>query len=159
MKLDVPQPKSGLQERLMEDSISVLKPANAIALSLDSSVADAVEAMKQHQVGCLLVLDGARLTGIFSERDFLLKVAMFRQPLSETPLRDVMTPKPVVLSPDHSIRFALHEMSVGGFRHIPLVKDDRPVGIISVRDVISYLCRELRNNTSKAHAGVSSSPS
>ncbi len=145
MKLDVPQPQSGLQERLMEDAISVLQPSRAISVQENAQVSDAVAAMKEHRVGCLLVMDGTRLTGIFSERDFLLRVAGSNSPLETISLKDVMTPRPVVLSPDHSIRYALHEMSVGGFRHIPLVKDARPVGIISIRDVIGYLCRALNN--------------
>lgn len=161
MKLDVPQAKSGLQERLMEDAISVLDPATGISLPVDSSVAEAIEAMKQHHVGCLLVTEGSQLTGIFSERDFLLKVVGSGRQLSSIPLREVMTPKPVALSPDHSIRFALHQMSVGGFRHIPLVRNGEPAGIVSIRDVISYLCRELQKaDASEAvHAAVNSSAS
>jgi CBS domain-containing protein len=144
MKLDVPQPKSGLQERLMEDSVAVLNPAQAITVPADSPVSDAVELMRRHDVGCVLVIEGKQLIGVFSERDFLLKLAGSDRPLDQVPLREVMTAKPVVLSPEDSIRFALHEMSVGGFRHIPLVNKGEPVGIISIRDVLGYLCREIR---------------
>src|SRR5262245_34872258 len=144
MKLDVPQPKSGLQERLMEDSISALRPAQAISLPAEASVSEAVARMKQHHVGCILVMEGGQLTGIFSERDFLLKAAGSGRPLQEIQLAEVMTPRPVTLSPEHSIRFALHEMAVGGFRHIPLLRSREPVGIISARDVIGYLCQQIR---------------
>jgi CBS domain-containing protein len=145
MKLDVPQPKSGLQERLMEDSISALRPPQAVSLSADASVSEAVAAMRQHHVGCILVMEEGHLRGIFSERDFLLKAAGSGQALEEIRLSEVMTPRPVTLRLDHSIRFALHEMAVGGFRHIPLLRNREPVGIISARDVIGYLCEHVRH--------------
>lgn len=146
MKLDVPQPKSGLQERLMEDCISVLQPAQAVSLSAEASVSDAVATMKQHHVGCILVMEGAQLAGVFSERDFLLKADVLDRKLEDIQLHEVMTPRPITLSPEHSIRFALQEMAVGSFRHIPLVRNQEPVGIISARDVIRYLCQQIRHS-------------
>ncbi|MCI0418005.1 MAG: CBS domain-containing protein [Acidobacteria bacterium] len=154
MKLDVPQPQSGLQERLMEDSISVLKPAQAISFSAESSVSEAVEMMKQRHVGCILVMEGRELAGIFSERDFLLKAVGSGRDWQDIQLREVMTPRPVTLSPEHSIRFALHEMSVGGFRHVPLVRNHEPVGIISARDVIGYLGRQILKSELGTAAGA-----
>ena len=160
MKLDVPQPKSGLQERLMEDSISVLQPAEAISLPAGSSVAEAVAKMKQHHVGCILVMEDGQLAGIFSERDFLLKAAGSDRALEEIQLSEVMTPRPITLSPEHSIRFALHEMAVGGFRHIPLLRNREPVGIISARDVIGYLCHQIQHaeHAASASANTHSQP-
>jgi signal-transduction protein with cAMP-binding, CBS, and nucleotidyltransferase domain len=155
MKLDVPQPKSGLQERLMEDSISVLRPAHAISLPAQASVLEAVGTMKERHVGCILVMDNGQLVGIFSERDFLIKAAGLD--LAKIQLSEVMTPRPITLSPEHSIRFALHEMAVGGFRHIPLLRDRAPVGIISARDVIRYLCQQIRHAEVPAAAGTTNS--
>jgi CBS domain-containing protein len=128
----------------MEDAVSALQPAEAISLPLQSSVLKAVETMKEHRVGCILVIDQGQLVGIFSERDFLLKVAGSSRGLDEIPLSEVMTRQPVTLSPEHSIRFALNEMAVGGFRHIPLLRNREPAGIISARDVIGYLCQQIR---------------
>jgi CBS domain-containing protein len=146
MKLDVPQAKSGLQERLMEDSIAALNPADAITVTAEATVSEAVELMNTRHVGCILVMDARQLAGVFSERDVLLKLAGTDRAFDEVPVREVMTDQPVVLSPEDSIRFALHEMSVGGFRHIPLVSGDRPAGIISIRDVLAYLRAEIRKS-------------
>jgi CBS domain-containing protein len=160
MKLDVPQPKSGLQERLMEDSIAALNPAEAIAITADASVSEAVELMNRRHVGCILVMEAKQLAGILSERDVLLKLADSDRPLDQVPVTEVMTDKPVALSPEDSIRFALHEMSVGGFRHIPLVCGDRATGIISIRDVLTYLCAEIRKSeidSTTSLAGTSAS--
>jgi CBS domain-containing protein len=146
MKLDVPQPKSGLQERLMEDSIAALNPAEAITVTAEAPVSEAVELMNRCHVGCILVMDARQLAGIFSERDVLLKLAGTDRALDEVPVKEVMTDQPVVLSREDSIRFALHEMSVGGFRHIPLVSGDGPPSIISIRDVLAYVCAEIRRS-------------
>jgi CBS domain-containing protein len=160
MKLDVPQPKSGLQERLMEDSIAALSPAEAITVAADASVSEAVELMNRRHVGCILVMEAKQLAGIFSERDILLKLADSDRPLDQVRVREVMTDKPVALSPEDSIRFALHEMSVGGFRHIPLVIGDKAPGIISIRDVLAYLCAEITKSeidSTTSLAGTSAS--
>jgi CBS domain-containing protein len=145
MKLDVPHARSGMQRRLMEDPISGLEPAPAVFVSADSNTLDAVSLMKKHKVGCLLVMEGTKVTGIFSERDVLNKLATTDRNLDEVLVKEVMTSKPFIFSPEDSIRFAIHEMSLGGFRHIPVVNNHNPVGIISVRDVLGYLCRVIQD--------------
>jgi CBS domain-containing protein len=145
MKLDVPQAGSGMQRRLMEDPISRLEPAPAIFVSADANTLEAVNLMRKHKVGCLLVMEGTRIAGIFSERDLLNKLATTGQDLRKVLVKEVMTSKPVIFSPEDSIRFAIHEMSVGGFRHIPVVNNHNPLGIISVRDVLGYLCRVIQD--------------
>ena len=123
MKLDVPQAKSGLQERLMEDSIAALNPADAITVTAEATVSEAVELMNTRHVGCILVMDARQLAGVFSERDILLKLAGTDRAFDEVPVREVMTDQPVVL-----------------------VSGDRPAGIISIRDVLAYLCAEIRKS-------------
>ena len=143
MKLDVPSPKSGLQERLMEDSIAVLNPARAMTIDINAPASEALELMCTNDVGCVLVTDSGGIVGILTERDFLLKLAPTESQLDQIQVRAVMTANPVMLRLEDSIRFALHEMSVGGFRHIPVVGKDRSVGILSIRDVLEYLCCEV----------------
>jgi CBS domain-containing protein len=142
MKLDVPQPKVGLQKRLMEDSVSHLSLTSPLTLSPKASLSEAIRLLKDHRVGCVLALEGNQLVGIMSERDLLYKIAGSSRPLDQTKLEDVMTANPVTLRPGDSIRFALHQMSVGGFRHIPVVTD-QPVGIISIKDVLRYINKTL----------------
>jgi CBS domain-containing protein len=151
MKLDIPQPLSKMHRRLMEDPISVLNPVPAISVPAHSKAAEAVDLMKEKKVGCLLVMEGERVVGIFSERDILNKLAGTNRDVSEVVVREVMTAKPVTFGPSDSINYALHEMSLGGFRHIPVVVNQIPVGIISIRDVLGYLCRiigDLRKSKS-----------
>jgi CBS domain-containing protein len=98
---------------------------------------EAIEMMREHHVGCVLVVDHGRLVGILTERDVLLKahVADVSRPVSE-----LMTSEPETLDVDDPIVWALNRMSVGGYRHVPLVDGDgRPVGIVSVKDIVHYI--------------------
>ena len=85
----------------------------------------------------MLVIEGGILIGIITERDLLLKLD---QAELDAPIGRLMTSDPEVLTPDDPIVYALNKMSVGGFRHIPLVDSERrPVGIVSVKDIIDYI--------------------
>src|SRR5207237_2001975 len=93
--------------------------------------------MREHRIGGVLGEEGERLAGIITERDLLLKLA--RDDLTP-PIRDFMTSDPEVLAPEDPIVYALNKMSVGGFRHVPLVDaEHRPVGIVSVKDIVDYI--------------------
>jgi CBS domain-containing protein len=105
-------------------------------------VLEAIGLMQEGRVGCVLVVLGGRLMGIFTERDVLIHVVGRSVDAVKTPVRRLMTADPEYLRPTDSIAYALNAMSLGGYRHIPLVDDARrPVGVISVRDVINYLVR------------------
>jgi hypothetical protein len=69
MKLDIPQAGQGLQQRIMEDAVSHLNPVPPLALPADVPVAEAIQLMKEHRVGCVLALENNELAGILSERD------------------------------------------------------------------------------------------
>ena len=95
-----------------------------------------------------MIIEGDTLTGIFSERDVLYKLVGKKHLLHTIQTKKVMTPRPVTLNLDDSIRFALHQMSVGGFRHIPIVSPNQPQRIISARDVLGYVCQLTNTSTS-----------
>src|SRR5262249_26623097 len=119
--------------------ISDLPLREAIMIEMTATAADAVDAMNDHHTGCVLVGSSGQLVGIFTERDVLKKV-VFRHDGALTPLDSVMTPMPETLGADAPIAFALNMMSVGGYRHIPIVdRDRRAVGVLSVRDIVDFL--------------------
>ena len=90
---------------------------------------------------CVLVVQNGRLVGIFTDRDAVLKVA--GQPVEARPIAELMTRDPVVLRHDDTIAVAINKMAVGGFRHIPIVENGRPTGLVSARDVFRHLARTL----------------
>lgn len=120
------------------DSVSRLRPTAAWQLRPDQCVADAVELMRTKNVGCVLVCDGGRVLGIFTERDLMRRVLAPGQPLSMR-LIDCMTPQPVTVDPKDSISVAIRRMIEGGYRHLPVVHDGMAQGILSVRRIVHYL--------------------
>jgi CBS domain-containing protein len=102
--------------------------------------------MNQNGTGCVLVEVAHRLVGIFTERDVLKKIVGSAVDLDRTTVERVMTHDPECLSPDARAAYALNKMSVGGFRHIPLVDDaGRPVGVVSMRNVLDYIADLLQS--------------
>jgi CBS domain-containing protein len=119
-------------------TLPTLKPA--ITLPQRVTVREAVDRMNEGRVGCVLVEDKGQLVGVFTERDVLTRVATRGFDLDRTTLEKVMTPDPESLTPDDGIAYALNKMSVGGFRHIPLVDEHgRPSGVVAMRNIVDYL--------------------
>jgi len=100
------------------------------------TVAEAARQMRQRNVGAMLVVEGGKLAGIFTERDALFRVVAAGLDSSTTPLQVVMTPKPQSIGPDQDFAHALAMMHEGRFRHLPVTEGGRPVGMLSVRDAL-----------------------
>ena len=98
------------------------------------TVAEAARLMRQRNVGAMMVVDGGKLAGVFTERDALFRVVAAGLDATSTPLSVAMTKNPKTISPDRSFVQALGAMHEGRFRHLPVTEDGRPIGMISVRD-------------------------
>jgi len=131
---------SALQRMILEEPLSrvVLKPL--VSLKSQDSLRAAIDLMVERKVGCIAVVENEKLIGIFTERDVLHKIPILEKiKLPQLTLSEFMTPEPETISPHHQIAFALTRMSVGGYRHLPIVEHDRLVGIVSIRDIFAYL--------------------
>lgn len=138
---DVEERAADVMELALDDTIRVLGPAEPICLAETATVAEAIERMlARRQAGVLTVDDGGRLIGIFTERDVLTRVAGQGRDARQTRLADVMTRDPEALTLDDRVAYAVHCMSVAGYRTVPLVDAERrPIGVITVSDVIRWL--------------------
>lgn len=124
---------------ILNTPISDLSLRTPIVVEDSASVAEAVDAMNEHHTGCVLVVRDGKLVGIFTERDVLKKV-VFQSESPTDRVEVVMTPNPEALEPEASIAFALNKMSVGGYRHVPVVdREGKPIGVLSVRDIVDLL--------------------
>jgi CBS domain-containing protein len=145
-QLDRPVASNRVERSLMEDSVGKLCAARPIVIPPTSTVQEAINAMLGPSVGAVLIVDGdQQLLGIFSERDLLVKLAGHDVPFDQLEVSDFMTPDPEVVSADATLAFALHKMDIGGYRHLPVVKDGKPIGVISVRDMLRHfttLCKD-----------------
>ena len=126
---------------VFNDTVGVLAPSEPICLRETAKVTEAAQRMVQARQAAVLVVDVAgRLAGIFTERDLLTRVVGRGLDPTGTALSAVMTPNPEVLSLSDRVAYALHCMSVAGYRTVPLVDANRkPVGIVTVSDVIRWL--------------------
>jgi CBS domain-containing protein len=121
------------------ESISRLHPTPPRHIGPNQSVAEAVAAMREHEVGCLLVSEGDKLVGIFTERDLMRRVLAPGLALTST-VATCMTPDPVVVDEKESIRAAVRRMEEGGYRHLPVIGETgKPVGVLSVKRIVHYL--------------------
>jgi CBS domain-containing protein len=129
-----------IARNLKVDSVLRLEPTKPVCLVASDTVADAVEVMRRHQIGCVLVITAeGKLAGIFTERDLLRRVVVPGLPLS-SPITEVMTPSPVTASPAEPIAQAVGRMQEGTFRHLPVVSESgSPLGVLSAKRVVHYL--------------------
>ena len=99
-------------------------------------VKDAALLMRQHNIGALMVVEDSKLCGIFTERDALFRVLAEGRDPAATRLAEVMSANPRTIAPDRPFGHALHMMHEGGFRHVPVVEDGKPLGVVSARDAL-----------------------
>lgn len=130
--------------KLLKQPLAAMPSRPPIVLAADASVKEAMQAMQQRHRGCVLVTeDGTartRLTGIFTERDVLLKFIDSGRDPETLPLGEVMTRDPESLTLDGRLAWALNMMSVGGYRHLPVTDaEGRPVLILAMRDMVQVL--------------------
>ena len=137
--LSIPVPSSPLERGLLKDRIELLEPRAPLTAEVGTSVGKVLQQMVAESIGCVLVVDGDQIKGIFSERDALMRLNADAASLADRPIESLMTPDPVTLRTTDKIAFALHKMHVGGYRHIPILADDKLVGVISIRDILNYL--------------------
>jgi CBS domain-containing protein len=102
----------------------------------ETTVREAAQLMKKMRVGAAMVIAKHKLIGIFTERDALFRVLAGGKDPATTQLSDVMTAKPQTVTADHQFGYALHLMYEGGFRHVPVVENGRPIGMVSARDAL-----------------------
>jgi len=138
---DVPAQATDFQGRLLGEHLDDLEAAEPIIVEPEASLDGVIESMHRTGADCVLVVSDGRLVGIFTDRDAVLKAA--GSDLTTLRVGDLMTHDPVVLRHDDPIAVAIHKMAVGGFRHIPIVEDGHPTGVVSAPDVFAHLARTL----------------
>ncbi len=134
----------GFDADLIRAPLSALPVRDPLVMSTQSTVTEAMRAMQREHTACVLVTDDGttqtKLLGIFTERDVLFRIVDRGKNPATLPLSDVMTPDPEVLPDTASVASVLNKMSLGGFRHVPVVDHEhRPRCVVAVRDVVEYL--------------------
>ncbi len=105
------------------------------SLSPDKTIQDALKMMADKDIGAVLIMENDKLLGIFTERDYARKGTLQGNPVT-TPLKDVMTRQVYFVGPEQSAESCMAQMVDKHFRHLPVVKDGKVIGVISIIDVI-----------------------
>jgi len=114
------------------------------SVSPDTKIFEALQLMAEKNIGALVVLDGDKLVGIISERDYARKVALKGKTSKETPIRDIMTPKVLYVTPEKTAEDCMALMIEKRIRHLPVYEQDKLIGVVSIGDVVKAVIEEKK---------------
>jgi CBS domain-containing protein len=124
---------------MLETPLGELKRSAPVTVAATATVARAAELMRKKKVGAVLVKKGSSVEGIFTERDLVVR-AMATRSWGSAPVKKFMTSRPETLKLSDPVAYALNKMSVGRFRHVPLLDGGGAlVGIVSIRDIVDFI--------------------
>jgi CBS domain-containing protein len=115
------------------------------AVAAGASVIDAIRSMADNHVGALLVMEGNRLTGIVSERDYARKVVLQGRSSATTAVREIMSAPVVTATPDDTVEHAMRLMTDRRIRHLPVLQGDKVVGVVSIGDLVRSIIDAQRS--------------
>jgi len=118
------------------------KGSEIISVSPSDTVFEVLQILAERNIGAVLVLEGSRLVGILSERDYARQVILKGKASKDTPVREIMTTSVVCVHPEYTIEECMALMTDKRFRHLPVLADDRLLGILSIGDVVKALLDE-----------------
>lgn len=118
------------------------KGQQVFSIGPDAKVIDALRLMAEREVGALVVLDGARLAGMVSERDYARKVVLQGKSSSDIPVREIMTSQVITVDPRHTVDECMALMTAKRIRHLPVVEGDRLSGLLSIGDLVKEVIAE-----------------
>jgi len=115
------------------------KSDDIFSVAPDATVLEAIEIMDEKNVGALLVIEGERLAGIISERDYTRKVILRGKRSRETKVAEIMSTNVTVTHPQEGVEKCLRLMTDKHIRHLPVLEDDKVVGVISIGDLVKHV--------------------
>jgi len=120
------------------------KGKNVFSAAPKTTVFEAIRLMAGNKIGALLVLEGERIVGIFTERDYLNKIILEGHSSKETPVKDVMTSKVAFITPDTLIEEGLAVMTEKRCRHLPVLDNKKLVGVVSIGDLVRQVIKDQK---------------
>ncbi|WP_419193146.1 cyclic nucleotide-binding/CBS domain-containing protein [Kolteria novifilia] len=139
--LSRPESASSFERSFQDKPVRCLRDHPALTVLANQSVRDVLGLLMQRDEGCAVIVDDqGKAIGVFSERDALMQVADEEEDILDRPVGELMTTEPVTVEADAPIAFALHQMDLGGYRHLPCVDEKGiPVSMVSVRDIVTFV--------------------
>ena len=126
------------------------------SLRAQDSVYDALQVLATHNIGAIVVLDGDKLVGILSERDYTRKIALTGRNSRETAVSEIMTHAVLSVSPDTDVKDCMALMSQKRIRHLPVVQDGKVLGMLSIRDIMDDIIADHELTISQLQSFINS---
>lgn len=120
------------------------KTPEVYAVAPGDSVIDAIRLMAEKSVGAVLVMDGASLAGIVSERDYARKVVLHGRSSADTSVRDIMTADVITVGPNHTVEHCMQLVTDHRIRHLPVMEDGEVIGVISIGDLVKAVIEDQK---------------
>jgi len=120
------------------------KTPEVYAVAPGDSVIDAIRLMAEKGVGAVLVMEGARLVGIVSERDYARKIVLHGRSSSDTAVGDIMTADVITVGPQHTVEHCMQVVTEHRIRHLPVVEGDDVIGVISIGDLVKAVIEDQK---------------
>ncbi|HZH43650.1 MAG TPA: CBS domain-containing protein [Lysobacter sp.] len=118
------------------------KPAEVFAIGPEAPVIDAIRLMAEKSIGATLVMEGSRLVGILSERDYARKIVLQGRSSSDTPVRAIMTAEVITVTPNDTVERCMQIMTRERIRHLPVMDGGRVVGVVSIGDLVKAVIED-----------------
>ena len=118
------------------------KPADIFAIGPDAPVIEAIRLMAEKSIGAPLVMEGARLVGILSERDYARKVVLQSRSSADTPVRAIMTADVITVTPNDTVERCMQIVTERRIRHLPVMEQGRVVGVVSIGDLVKAVIED-----------------
>ncbi|WP_256646320.1 CBS domain-containing protein [Thermomonas paludicola] len=132
------------------------KPAEIISIGPDAPVIDAIRLMGERGIGALLVMEGPRLIGILSERDYARKIVLKGRSSKDTPVRDIMTAQVQTVAPQDSTEHCMALVTNSRIRHLPVLEGDSVIGVLSIGDLVKAVIELQRQDIDQLQRYIAS---
>ena len=141
---------------MAEKIVSILnnKDDHIWSIGPDETVYDAIALMADKRIGALLVVSERRLIGIITERDYARKVILHGRSSRDTQVREIMTSSLITVTPDHTVDECMRLVTEHRIRHLPVLDDDRLVGLISIGDLVNSIIEAQAETINHLHSYI-----
>lgn len=132
------------------------KPLQVFSVTANTSVLDALKLMTEKNISALLIMENEQLLGIFTERDYARKIVLQGKVSINTPISEAMTFNPITVTPSDSIDLCMQIMTEKHIRHLPVVAENKAIGMVSIGDVVKFIIADQKQTISQLESYINS---
>ncbi len=132
------------------------KPLETFSVTSNTSVLEALKIMTEKNISALLIVEEERLLGIFTERDYARKIVLQGKASKDTPISEAMTANPITVTLTDSIDLCMQIMTDKHIRHLPVVAENKAVGMVSIGDVVKFIIADQKQTISALESYINS---